>query len=444
MRSISRTQTFFIGLMLFSLFFGAGNLIFPPILGQQSGDQFAIAMFGFILTGVGLPLLTIITIGLTGKDMQQLAEHVHPKFGIPFAITVYILIGPLMAIPRVANVAFEMGAAPFVPESLQSSNWVLFVYSLLFFIVVFILSLNPSKLVVWIGNILTPLLLLSITGLFIAAALNPLGDAHPAVQQYATSPGFKGFMEGYLTMDTIAALAFGLIVIKAIRDQGVQDKRIIAKTAVQAAIIAGIGLTLVYGALGFIGVTSVDSFGYVDNGGQLLTLAAQQLFGPFGLILLAVIVILACLTTSIGLVSACSQYFTSLFPRLSYNWIAFITCLISLLVANLGLNRIISISVPILLVIYPVAIVLIALSLCSKLFNGRSSVFIGALLGTALISVFDGLKAAGVSVDAVTVWMKHIPLYEVGMGWLVPAIVGGCLGFLIGRIAQKNEIKSFK
>ncbi|MGZ9584338.1 branched-chain amino acid transport system II carrier protein [Paenibacillus marinisediminis] len=442
MQQISKGHTFFIGLMLFSLFFGAGNLIFPPILGQQSGDQFALAMFGFILTGVGLPLLTIITMGLTGKDMQQLAGQVHPKFGIVFAVAVYILIGPSMAIPRVANVAFEMGAQPFVPESLQSSSWVLFVFSIVFFIVVFVLSLNPSKLVVWIGNILTPLLLLSIAGLFIAALLNPLGDPQPAVQQYAASPGFKGFMEGYMTMDTIAALAFGLIVINAVRDRGVQDRRVLAKAVTQAAVIAGIGLMLVYAALGYIGVTSVESLGYAANGGQLLTLAVQELFGPSGLILLAVIVTLACLTTCIGLVSACSQYFSTLSRRLSYNWISCIICVVGLLIANLGLNRIISISVPILLIIYPVAIVLIVLSLFHKLIGGHSSIYVGALIGTLLISVFDGLKAAGVSVDAVTAWMNVIPLYDKGIGWVVPAIVGGCLGFIVGMITR--EIKSNK
>ncbi|MCR8842692.1 branched-chain amino acid transport system II carrier protein [Paenibacillus sp. SC116] len=437
MQSLSKSHTFFIGLMLFSLFFGAGNLIFPPVLGQQSGEQFVMAMFGFILTGVGLPLLTIITIGITGKNMQQLAQQVHPKFGVIFAIAVYIMLGPLMAIPRVTNVSFEMGAQPFVPESLQSSSWILFLYSLIFFAVVYVLSLNPSKLVVWVGNILTPLLLLSITALFIAAVMNPLGDVQPAVGEYVTSPGFKGFMEGYLTLDAIAALAFGLIVINAIRDKGVQDKRAITKATIQAGIIAGIGLTLVYVALGYIGMTSVEAFGQVANGGQLLTLAVQELFGPFGLILLAVIVTLACLTTCIGLVSACSQYFSSLTKRISFNGITFLICLIGLLVANLGLNRIISISIPALMVMYPIAIVLIVLSLFNKLFGGRSSVYVGALIGTVVISLFDGLKAAEIPVGAVTDVLSYLPLYKEGIGWVVPALVGGLLGYMFGKLKQR-------
>lgn len=441
MQSLSKSHTFFIGLMLFSLFFGAGNLIFPPILGQQSGEHFLIAMIGFILTGVGLPLLTIITIGLTGKDMQQIAQHVHPKFGVVFAVAVYLLIGPSMAIPRVANVSFEMGARSFFPEAIQSDAWVLFLYSLLFFSVVFFMCLNPSKLVVWIGNVLTPLLLLSIVGLFIAALLNPLGSAQPPINQYATSPGFKGFMEGYLTMDTIAALAFGLIVINAIKDKGVENKRSIAKAVVMAGIIAGIGLIFVYAALGYIGVTSVEALGYAENGGQLLILAVQELFGPSGLLLLAVIVTLACLTTCIGLVSACSQYFNKLLPKIPLPWIAFIVCVLGLLVANLGLNRIISISEPVLLVIYPVAIVLIVLSLFHKFIGGRSSVYIGALIGTVIISVFDGIKAAGVSIDVITPVLKVLPLYKEGIGWLLPAIVGGCIGLWIGKAEPTTALE---
>lgn len=434
MKSLSGSHVFFVGLMLFSLFFGAGNLIFPPILGQQAGDSFAVAILGFILTGVGLPLLAVIAIALTGRDVQHLAGRVHPKFGILFAVIAYLSIGPFMGIPRVANVSFEMGMLPFLSEPLQANGWMLLAYTLVFFGLVYWLCLNPSKLVDRVGKILTPLLLVSIAGLFISAMMNPLGETQAAVQEYATSPGFKGFMEGYMTLDTIAALAFGIIVINAIRDQGVQDKRAITKATIQAAIIAGVGLSLVYAALGWLGVTSVTEFGYAKNGGQLLTLIVQKLFGQSGLILLAIIVTLACLTTCIGLVSACSQYFSTLFHRLSYNQVAFLTCVVGLLVANLGLNTILSVSVPVLLVIYPVAIVLIIMSLGHSLFGGRPSVYAGALIGTVLISLFDGLKEANVPVEQVTEWLKHIPLYKQGIGWVIPAIAGGIIGWLAGWI----------
>ncbi|MCG7407192.1 branched-chain amino acid transport system II carrier protein [Paenibacillus sp. ACRRX] len=438
MKGISNKNVFFIGLMLFSLFFGAGNLIFPPILGQQAGEHFIPAIAGFIFTGVGLPLLAVIAIALTGRDMQYLASRVSPKFGIFFAIVVYVSLGPSMGIPRVANVSYEMGFSTFLGTDLATNHWPLFLYTFLFFVLVFWLSLNPSKLVGTIGSILTPLLLLSIAALFIAAMLFPLGESGPALNEYVDSPGIKGFMEGYLTLDAIAALAFGIIVINSIRDQGVEDKKMITKATIQAGVIAGIGLSLVYAALGYMGVTSV-SLGYANNGGQLLTLVVQQLFGDSGLILLAVIVTLACLTTCIGLVSACSQYFASLQTRVSYGWVTFGICLLGLIVANLGLDTILSISKPILLIIYPVSITLILLSFLHKWFRGIPAVYGGALLGAALISLFDGLKAAKISIDFAVPYLEHIPMYKQGVGWVIPAIVGACIGYVWGRINSKHS-----
>lgn len=441
-QSLTKKHIFFTGLMLFSLFFGAGNLIFPPILGQQAGDSFIPAIIGFILTGVGLPLLAVIAIALSGRDMQHLAGQVSPRFGIFFAIVVYVSLGPAMGIPRVANVAYEMGFSSFLTAHEASNPWILFLYTLIFFIAVFWLSLNPSKLVERIGSWLTPMLLLSIALLFIGGVLYPIGEGGPAINEYVESPGFKGFMNGYLTMDTIAALAFGIIVLNSIRAQGVTEKRAVAKAAIQAGLIAGIGLSLVYAALGYLGVTSV-SLGYFKNGGQLLTDVVMNLFGRSGLILLAVIVTLACLTTCIGLVSACSQYFATLMKGMAYNRIALFICLLGLLVANLGLNKILSISEPILLVIYPVAIVLILLSFVHKWFGGYSQVYAGALIGTVLISLFDGLKGAKVPIEFALPVLRHIPLYAEGIGWFIPALAGGSIGYVIGKLMAARGKQSF-
>ena len=263
---------FFHGSYAIFFIFGAGNLIFPPMLGQNAGENFWPAMIGFLLTGVGLPLLTVIAISLSGNGMQQLASHVHPLFGILFTVVVYIAIGPSMGIPRVANVAYEMGVSSFLPETIRSSSLVLFVYTIIFFAIVFWLSLNPSKLVDRIGNILTPILLLSIFLLFVKSVFTPLGQSGPAMQEYQTSPIFKGFMEGYLTMDTISALAFGIIVVNAIRSKGVNDRKSIAIATAKAGLIAATGLVLVYGALGWLGTTSV-SLGYAKMADSYLLLS---------------------------------------------------------------------------------------------------------------------------------------------------------------------------
>ncbi|MED1622860.1 branched-chain amino acid transport system II carrier protein BrnQ3 [Bacillus pseudomycoides] len=439
MNTVSKKHVFFTGLMLFSLFFGAGNLIFPPMLGQNAGENFWPAMLGFLLTGVGLPLLTVIAISLSGNGMQQLASHVHPLFGILFTVVVYIAIGPSMGIPRVANVAYEMGVSSFLPETIRTSSLSLFIYTVIFFTIVFWLSLNPSKLVDRIGNVLTPILLFSIFLLFVKNVFTPLGNSGPAMQEYQTSPIFKGFMEGYLTMDTISALAFGIIVVNAIRSKGVEDRKAVAIATTKAGLIAATGLVLVYGALGWLGVTSV-SLGYAKNGGQLLTVIVQQLFGPYGLALLAVIVTLACLTTCVGLVSACSQYFSTLFTKFSYKGIAGIICVLGLLVANLGLTKIIAISVPILLVVYPIAIVLVLLSLLHKYFGGYRSVYVGALIGAAVISMFDGLKQGNVSVTFITSYFEFIPFYNEGIGWLLPAIAGATIGLVVAKLKSTKPI----
>lgn len=439
MNTVSKKHVFFTGLMLFSLFFGAGNLIFPPMLGQNAGENFWPAMLGFLLTGVGLPLLTVIAISLSGNGMQQLASHVHPLFGILFTVVVYIAIGPSMGIPRVANVAYEMGVSSFLPETIRTSSLSLFIYTVIFFTIVFWLSLNPSKLVDRIGNVLTPILLFSIFLLFVKSVFTPLGNSGPAMQEYQTSPIFKGFMEGYLTMDTISALAFGIIVVNAIRSKGVEDRKAVAIATTKAGLIAATGLVLVYGALGWLGVTSV-SLGYAKNGGQLLTVIVQQLFGPYGLSLLAVIVTLACLTTCVGLVSACSQYFSTLFTEFSYKGTAGIICVLGLLVANLGLTKIIAISVPILLVVYPIAIVLVLLSLLHKYFGGYRSVYVGALIGAAVISMFDGLKQGNVSVTFITSYFEFIPFYNEGIGWLLPAIAGATIGLVVAKLKSTKPI----
>lgn len=435
MNTVSQKHIFSTGLMLFSLFFGAGNLIFPPMLGQQAGEHFWPAITGFLLTGVGLPLLTVIAIALSGNGMQQLASRVHPIFGILFTIVIYIAIGPTMGIPRVANVAYEMGASPFLPTSMSTSNVALLTYTIIFFAIVYWISLNPSKLVDLIGTVVTPILLISIFLLFVKSVMTPLGETGQATEAYTNSPVFKGFMEGYLTMDTISALVFGIIVVHAIRSGGIDDKKAVAIATTTAALIAAVGLALVYIALGWLGTTSV-TLGYAENGGQLLTAIVQQLFGPFGLVLLSVIVTLACLTTCVGLVTACSQYFSTLCGNVSYNTFTLIICAFGLFIANLGLTNIISISIPILLVLYPIAIVLILLSFAHKYFHGAPSVYIGALTGAAMVSIMDGLKQTNLSLTAIDSYFMYIPLYKDGIGWLLPAIIGGFIGYAFSKKAR--------
>lgn len=436
----STKEQFAIGLMLFALFFGAGNMIFPPALGQAAGENVWVAVGGFLITGVGLPLLAVSAIARTGSDLQALASRVHPLFGMIFTIVMYLAIGPLFAIPRTGTVSFEIGVTPFLPEELKNSNIVLAIYTIVYFTINLWLSINPSKLVDRIGKLLTPLLLIGLFALILKSIFTPMGEIQAPTDVYSQSPFFKGFIDGYLTMDTIAALVFGIIVINSIKDKGVSDNKTIASLCIKAGFIAAAGLAFIYVSLAYIGASSVDAIGYKDNGGTIITAAAYHLFGTVGNILLGTIITLACLTTSIGLLSSCASYFSKLTPSISYKTYTVVMSLFSVVIANVGLTNLITFSVPVLIIIYPLAIVLVALSFLHEKFNGRSEVYSGALLATGFISLFDGLNNAGISVRFVLkIFEKFLPLFSQGIGWLVPAVIGAIVGWIVSKIRGSNS-----
>lgn len=438
MKSLSRKETLSIGLMLFALFFGSGNLIFPPLLGQSSGTNIWIAVSGFIITGVGLPLLAVAALAKSGDSLQRLVNRVNPKFGVILTVAIYLTIGPLCVIPRTGGVAFEMGISPFLSDGLNQSPVILFLFTLVYFALTFWLCLNPSKLVDIIGKWLTPTLLTLIAVLFIRTLIYPIGPVGgPLTAEYANYPFFKGFVEGYSTMDTLGALVFGIVIVTAIRERGITDSKTIAWSTIKAGTIAATGLGLVYVALGYIGATS-QSFGILGNGGELLTKAAYGLLGTPGLMLLSAATTIACLTTSIGLTVSCGQYFSRLIPGLSYKAIVGIVCLFGMGLANLGLERILKFSVPVLLLLYPLVIVLILLSFFHTWFRGYSAVYIGGLIGSGIISLMDVLSSLGIRWSLVDTFLKNLPVHEQGLGWLVPAFLGIILGYLIGRIRHRT------
>lgn len=437
-KTLTNSETLTIGLMLFALFLGAGNLIFPPYLGQLAGQQLLPAIIGFLLTGVGLPLLGILAIAKAGGDLQSIAGRVHPVFGIVFTMIVYLAIGPFFGIPRTATVAFEIGTAPFLSADLASSFWSLFLFTIIFFVITVLFALNPTKLVDRIGKILTPILIVVISFLAIKSFLTPMGPIGESVGNYDTEAFFESFLQGYLTMDAIAALVFGIVIIQSIRAKGVEDKNAILKTTAYAGFIAAAGLSLVYLSLSYIGATSVEAIGMQDNGGEVIALASRVLYGEIGGIILAAAITFACLTTSIGLVSATAQFFNKVFPQLPYVLYVFIFAGFSTIIANVGLTQLIAISLPVLLAIYPLAIVLVILSFFDHVFYQKSYVYIIPLVLTGIVSVFDALKSSGFEFNAITQTFSYLPFYEQGIGWLVPAIIGTLVGIVIARITHKR------
>ncbi|MGG0288126.1 branched-chain amino acid transport system II carrier protein [Peribacillus butanolivorans] len=418
-----------IGFMLFALFFGAGNLIFPPMLGQSAGMNIWTANAGFLVTGVGLPLLGVLALGFSGKDdLQSLASRVHPVFGIVFTTVLYLAIGPLFAMPRTGNVSFEIGVKPFLPEN--SGPLPLLIFTIIFFTITCLLSLNPAKIVEIVGKILTPIKLTFIGILVVVAFVNPIGDFQAPVKDYTIQPFFNGFREGYLTMDTLASFVFGIIIINAIKEKGAKTKKQIMIVCGKATGIAAVILATIYTALSYMGASSVEKLGHLDNGGIILAKVSDYYFGAYGGILLGLMITVACITTSVGLVTSCSSYFHKLFPKLPYKTIAISLSIFSAIVANIGLTQLIAFSVPVMTAIYPLAIVLIFLTFLHSLFKGKAEVYQGSLLLTFIVSLFDGLNGAGIHISSINNFFNTIlPLYEVGLGWIIPAIVGGFIGY---------------
>lgn len=427
-----------IGTMLFGMFFGAGNLIFPIQMGQLAGTHYWPALIGFLVTAIGLPFLGILAIGLSGSNgLRDLASRVHPVFGVVFALALYLTIGPFFAIPRTATVPFVVGFEPFIDPS-QAKIW-LAVFSFVFFAIVFYFSLNPAKIMDIIGKYLTPAFLIFLFVLIGISLVNPMGSFVEPSGSYVDESFMTGFKEGYNTMDALASLAFGIIVINAIKRKGITDKKEIAKASVKSGIFAMVLMMLIYGLITYMGASSVTKIGTFDNGGQIFAAVADHYFGSYGAILLAIIIVLACLKTSIGLITSCSEFFNEVFPKISYKTFVVMLCIISFTIANFGLTNIITFAVPVLMFLYPLAIVLILLALTGPLFGYKKSVFATAILFTFFISFIDGYNAlvdslsgfgVGILDDIAAFYQDYLPLYSIGLGWIVPAIIGAVIGLL--------------
>lgn len=424
---LSQRNRILMGLTLFSMFFGAGNLIFPPFLAYQAGGDTWPAMVGFCLSAIGIPVCGVVAVAKAG-GLEPMARRVHPLFAQIFVMLTYLSIGPGLAIPRNAGTSFEMAVLPFLeegaPVALLRTG-----YSVVFFVVALIIALRPEKLSDRLGKIMTPILLLLIAAVFVGCLLHP-GSYAAAGGAYTQHALAKGFLDGYQTMDAIAALNFGLIIAMNIRNKGADESCLVGET-VRAGWLAGALLLVVYCALAHVGGVAGGMLDGLTNGAGVLAGMVASLFGPVGSVLLAVIFVIACLNTAIGLLSCCSNYFHDLFPKVSYRaWVLFFA-VTSTVVANAGLDAILSVSVPILGAIYPVAIVLIVLALCHKWVGRRGAIYPVSILFTGIVSVLWELCSLGWLPEGVFDLLKKLPLGAQGVAWLVPAIVGVLIGALL-------------
>ncbi|WP_210122815.1 MULTISPECIES: branched-chain amino acid transport system II carrier protein [unclassified Staphylococcus] len=437
-------NTWIIGFTLFAMFFGAGNLIFPPNLGLDSGQFFWPSILAFALTGIGLPLLGVIVGALDKQGYIGSLNKISPKFSVIFLIVIYLTIGPLFAIPRTASTSFELTITPIAHTN---SSLALFIFTIIYFLVVLYLCINPNKMVDRIGSLLTPLLLITILAMIIKGFVDYGGNTHSQAAEAFTSnfAGFsQGFTNGYLTMDAIAAIAFSMIVVNAVKATGITHANKIFRQTLLAGIIAAVALMFIYISLGFIGnhmaVPQEKVASLIANdqniGTYLLTTMASAGFGAFGKYLLGIIVALACLTTACGLIVSVSEYFNRIFPRISYKTYVIIFTLVSFILANQGLNSVITMSVPVLSIVYPVAITSVLLILLARFIPTKP---IAQQIPVAVVSIISIL-----SVIHTQGWFKlslidNLPLKDYSLEWFPIAVITTIIGYIVAPLFKKQK-----
>ncbi|GAA0779787.1 MULTISPECIES: branched-chain amino acid transport system II carrier protein [Pseudomonadati] len=437
---LSITDTFGLGFMAFAFFLGAGNLIFPPFAGFLAGENMSLAMLGFLLTAVGMPLIGLIAVA---KANGKIMAYLPPFAATALAIAIYIIIGPAFAAPRTSLVAFEIGARPFIanPDAVvmiagQSVNIAQLIFTLVFFSIVMLMSLFPGKLLDNVGKVLTPILISLLVALAMSVLFLSGSDIGAPSGEYLSSPLSKGIIEGYNTMDTLASIMFGMLIIDLLRKKGIENAADQTKYLIRAAIIAASGLAFVYISLFFLGASAGDLATGASNGGAILTNYVDHHFGLLGIIMLSAVVGLACLTTAIGLVTACSEFFNELLPKISYQHFVIFFSVVCATVANVGLSQLISISIPVLMTIYPVAIALVLITLITPKF-ARPAFSQRLVLSIALaFGILDGLKTAGVDMSA----FNFLPLHAEGMAWLLPTAIVTIVCLFLPKMAQPHSV----
>lgn len=409
-----------VGFALFAMFFGAGNLIFPPYLGVLTGPQWWIAFSGFVFADVGLALLAVIALIKYNGNAEQMLSRCGKNLGIIMGTVIVICIGPLVAIPRTAASTYEIGILPTLGSGF---NPILF--SIIFFAITLVLSIRPSKVVDIVGQYLTPALLVALAVLIIKGIMTPLGDIRPDSLIDATFA--EGITQGYQTMDALAAIIFSSVIILSVIDKGYTEEKEKFKMTIGSGIVAAVGLFLVYGGLAYLGATVSKQYGADIAQTDLVVKITAALLGEGGKVLLGLIVALACLTTAIGLASAAGQYFNDLTKgKLKYEYVVIFICVFAAVVSNFGVSTIINFASPILSLVYPAAVTMIILSLFTdKIHN--DNVFKFATYMALFMSVLNLISDYGVSIPLI----NSLPLAPLGFNWVVPVAICAVIGHFV-------------
>ena len=451
-KKLTTKESILLSSMLFGMFFGAGNLIFPASLGIAAGKNLFPAYAGLFITAVGLPLMAVAALGLSRcSGVMALSSKVSHGYGLFFSTLLYLTIGPLFAIPRCASTSFSVGAGKLIPEGKETMALVIF--SAVFFAVVLLFSLKPSKIMDRIGKLLNPVFLVFLGTLVIAALLRPVDSLSSVTPSAAYENGgkafFSGFLEGYNTLDALAGLVFGIVVVRQVRALGVEDSGDVASNTAKAGIFSCLFMGLIYFAITLVSARSSSVCVGCDNGGAVLGAIADHYFGKAGTLLMTGIVTMACLKTAVGLVISCSEAFVEMFPKgPKYTVWAVLFSVVAFGIANFGLSTIVAYCVPVLMFIYPLAMTLILLALFAKRFGDSRTVYIWTTAFTLAAAVFDftgnlsgTMQGSGFTntalLDSITAVGARLPFFGIGLGWVCPAVVGFAVGLLIDRSKRK-------
>ena len=417
-----------LGLALFAMFFGAGNLIFPPAIGNQVGTDWILGMLGFFVTGIGMPILGIIAIIKAGGRIKDFGKHVGEKFSIAFGLIIALILGPFMGVPRTGATTFEMGIEPLLPN--LSSGVVI----LVFFGLTWLLSIKQSSIIDIIGKWLTPILVTLLLVIVGMGVYKGIGDPIST-----TSDAFKiGFTGGYQTMDLFVAVMLGAIILKTLKDKGYHPKKYVAITW-RAGLIAAVGLITIYGGLLYLGAHGQALLVNTSGRSMMTVQLVDAILGSMGSLLLGISVSFACLTTSIGITAAASEFFSEVTPKwLKYNHIVSMSVIISSLMAFGGVEFIVGIAGPLLTIIYPLGIVLVVLNLVGDYIPFKGC-FRWTVIATSLISIPAGLAEFNIYTEVINKVILQLPFSALGLPWLIPSFFGFSVSYLYYAIKRNSK-----
>ena len=433
------------GLLLFGMFFGAGNLIFPPALGVLSGENFWPAILGFVVSGVGIAVIALIVGTLNPKGyVHEISRKISPAFATVYLVALYLAIGPFFAIPRTATTSFEIGIAPLLGDG-NPALW-LFGFTAFYFVAAYLIALKPSKILDTIGRILTPvfailIVILVVLGIVKYGSTNPL----PAAESYTAGRAFgTGFIEGYNTLDALAAVAFSVVAVNTLKQLGFSSKKEYVSTIWSVGAVVALAFSALYIGLAFLGnhfpvpadVLASDT----NKGVYILSQATQAIFGPSAQIFLAAMVIVTCFTTTAGLIVSTGEFFAERFPKFSYKVYATVFTLIGFGIANLGLSKIIAFSIPVLLVLYPITICFVLITIVNKfvpLSKPGMQLTVGVVTVLSLVEVLAGQFGW----SGISNLIGALPFAGQSLSWLMPAVVGILLSLFL---PNKQTSESFE